>query len=177
MIDMALILITSVVTILFLFLTLASALLHLDTTSVHHNLGTEHMYFSAAFRGSPSSDHILRNIIWSAVMVSKWNWSTCSSFYNILHLSTWSFGGTVLGCIEEEFSLCMCLLRLQAFFAQVGILSLLQLPGLEIDPLQQSGKTTATDWFHQYVVLTLALDSLCLLKTWQETVDMESRLT
>lgn len=74
-------------------------------------------------------------------------------------------GGQFSGCIEEEFSLCMCLLRLQAFFAQVGILSLLQLPGLEIDPLQQSGKTIATDCFHPYVILTLALDSLCLLKT------------
>lgn len=45
-------------------------------------------------------------------------------------------GGQFLGCIEEEFFLCMCLLPLQAFFIQVGISSLLQLPEMEIDPLQ-----------------------------------------
>lgn len=70
-----------------------------------------------------------------------------------------------MGCIEEEFFLCMCLLPLQAFLVQVGIVSLLQLPDLEIDPLQQSDKITATACFHQYVILTLAVDLLCPLKT------------
>lgn len=47
-------------------------------------------------------------------------------------------GGTFLGCIEEDFFLCTCLLVFEAFFVQAGVLSLLKSSNVEKKPLCNS---------------------------------------
>lgn len=108
--------------------------LHRDTTGVCHYSDTEHRCFSAALTGSCSSQYIWGSTIWSAVMGYTWNWSTWFCYCAIMHLPTCSFGGTFLGCIDEDFFLCIWLLVFEAFFVQVDVLSLLKLSDVEKDP-------------------------------------------
>lgn len=115
-----------------------TCLLHLDTAGVYHNSDTEHRCFSAAWRGSCSNQCIWGSTTWSAIEGYKWNWSTWFSSLEILYLPTCFFGGTFLGCIEEDFFLCTCLLVFEAFFVQAGVLSLLKSSNVEKKPLCNS---------------------------------------
>lgn len=136
-----------------------------DTYLLHLDTGL--MCFSAAWRGSSSSQWMWGSTIWSAVEGYQWNWSTWFSSYDILHLATCSFGRTFVGCIEEDVFLCICLLVFEAFFVQVDILSLLKLSDVKKDPF------AAVRWYQSYYLL----QSLChfhtgfwLFKPWRTLI-------